>query len=266
MSSEEEIQLIEVEDVSAVTDEDEEIICDDGNAMQVDGRPIPVNSKALWAKMTPEEHHRRLMMLDEDIEAWQHLGDLIWVRVAHDPRIYRILRRGGVSLEDQVRSIMGHILRRIEQGSLPLREPCKFYGWLKTVIIRCLQDVLRKNWVEDDATFLDETTLAHSSTKEDSLDSLERKQLRKTIWQAVLVDAPIKNPKHRRALELSLQMKMGAIAIKNNDEIAQRLELELGETVTTKEAGQWIHAGKQVLVKYLEEKGLGPKKKNTISV
>ena len=41
-----------------------ELTVDDVECL-ADGRPIPVNSKALWTKMTPEEHFGRLRQFDD---------------------------------------------------------------------------------------------------------------------------------------------------------------------------------------------------------
>lgn len=231
---------------------------------QADGRPFPINSKALWAKMSPGEHYRRLLQID-DFQAWQHLGDLIWVRLKGNPRIYRILRRGGGSIEDQVRSIMEHILNKIRTGGLHLDDPKKFYGLLKVIIVNFLCSALRETWIEDDVLSWDQMVTEQPSVVTSATVNPEDALLEQVIWQAVLSEAPIKDARHRRAVELSLKMKLGMIDIKNNSELSRQLGEELGEVVSYDQAAAWIHSGMVTLRKYLNAKGLGTKskKKNT---
>lgn len=264
MNKEYEETLLQQEEEPEISDADCEADAEeflhDGDLLQADSRPAPANSKELWAKMLPEDHYHRLLRID-DIEAWQHLGDLIWVHIArhHSGRIYNILRRGGRSHEDMVRSIMVHIFRKIREGTLHLSEPGKFYGLLKSIIFHCLCDVLRQPRVEDAIVDLggeEERLLPDSSTPE---QAVEQKFMTDLIWRAVIVDAPIKNPKHRRALELSLKMEMGIIDLKNNQELAERLSLELGEAVSYAQAASWVHSGKEILQQYLVAQGFEKK-------
>ncbi len=165
----------------------------------------PVNSRALWAKMTPEEHYHRLCQLD-DIEAWQHLGDLIWVCIAQDPRMFKILHRGGITIEDQVRNTLAHILGKIRDNCLHLDQPEKFYALMKKIAINLMRDVLRSEKVEDgDNINLTSNPLSHGRQWECSTPCmLEAKLITKFIWEAILTKSPIENPKHRRALALSV--------------------------------------------------------------
>jgi hypothetical protein len=231
--------------------------------VQADGRPVPVSSKALWAKLSPEAHHHRLLQID-DIEAWQHLGDLIWIRLMGETNrnfTNCILRRGGISIEDLVRSIMTHILKRIRDGRLHLSQPGNFYGLLKVIIYNFLVDIWRVPKVEDAFSIdIDEGSIPSLISNGNTPESLtETKLLHEMIWDAVLKTTPISNPKHRRALELWLRMKIGTINIKNNTEIADRLSTELKKNVTTEQAAAWIAAGKEKLIKYLNKQGVSPK-------
>jgi hypothetical protein len=267
MSDEEVINLHKEENIaeSAVLGSEAGLYSDE--MLQADGRPIPVNSKELWAKMSPQEHYQRLFLID-DIEAWRHLGDLIWVLLKNEPRMYKILQRGGVTIEDQVRDVMTHIFKKIRGGSLHLKEPGKFYGLLKVIVLNCLRTVLRKSWVEDEVVpvELDELARKIPSAKDTPQEIQEKKEkkllhklLQKTIWEAVFSDAPIKNMKHRRALELSLRMKMETISIKNGTELAERLEQEFEEHVSYEKAASWVHSGMKQLRKYFKSIGLEPK-------
>ena len=218
----------------------------------------PVNSQTLWAKMTPEEHYHRLCQYDD--EAWQHLGDLIWVCIAQDPRMYKILHRGGITIEDQVRNTLAHILGKIRDNCLHLDHPEKFYGLMKIIAINLMRDVLRSEKVEDGDNIninIASDQLSHKKQSECSNQcTLEAELITKFIWEAILTQSPIKNPKHRRALALSIEMKMGIISISNNSEIAKKLSEEFGEEVSYAKASGWIHLGKTVLVEYLRKNGL----------
>lgn len=261
MGKAEKKKLVQDEETSENCDADSDGVSDaaedwdphDDDRFQTDGRPVPVNSPSLWAKMTPEDHHRRLMDID-DIEAWEHLGDLVWVHLVSGDnrrRIYKILQAGGCTYEDMVRSILTHILRKIRGGKLHLSEPGKFYGLLKVTIANCLIDVLRKSRVEYDLADLggeEDKLLPDRNTPE---KTLEKKLLLDLIWRAIAEKTPIPNPNHRRALELSLRMEQGTISITNNQELAERLSLELGKPVSYAQAASWIATGKQQLREYL---------------
>lgn len=240
-------------------DLEEALYLQDEDDRQADGRPFPINSKALWAMMSPGDHYRRLLRMD-DFEAWQHLGDLIWVRIKANPRMYRILRRGGGTIEDQVRSIMEHILHKIRTGGLHLDDPEKFYGLLKVIIVNFLASVLREHWIEDDVLSWDQMVTEQPSIETATVNP-EDLLLEQVIWQAVLSEAPIKDPRHRRAVELSLKMKLGMIKIKNNTELARQLEAELGVVVSYDQAAAWLYSGMATLRQYLEKKGFGTKNK-----
>ncbi len=231
---------------------------------QAVGRPFPVNSKALWAKMSPGEHYRRLLQMD-DYEAWQHLGDLIWVRLKGNPRIFKILQRGGGTVEDQVRSIMEHILRKIRKGGLHLDDPEKFYGLLKVIIVNFLRSILREHWIEDDVLSWEQMLTEQPSIMTSGLANPEDILLDQEIWQTVLSEASIKDARHRRAVELSLKMKLGMISIVNNTELARQLSDELGESVSYAQAAAWIHSGMIQLRHYLNQKGFGIKNKKNDS-
>lgn len=236
----------------------------DDDRLQMDGRPVPVNSPSLWAKMTPEDHYRRLMNSDdEDIEAWEHLGDLVWAYLGsgkNKERIYKILQAGGRTYEDMVHSIMTHILKKIREGKLHLSETGKFYGLLKVIIVNCLCDVLRKPLVEYDLADLggEEGAILPGTTTPE--ETVEKKLLMDLIWRAIAEKAPISNPNHRRALDLSLRMEMGTVSITNNQELAERLSIELGEPVTYVQASSWIATGKQQLREYLSNQTKEKKK------
>ncbi len=263
ISLEDAVNLLEDEQTSEVLSGHDEADHDAKNQEQVDGRPVPVYSKVLWAKLSPETHYHRLLQLD-DIEAWQHLGDLIWVRLmgAKNRNFTNcILRRGGTTIEDLVRSIMTHVLNKIRHGQLHLSQPGNFYGLLKVIIYNFLVDIWRVPKAEDSFPIdIDEDNVSLLISTGDTPESLtETKLLYEMIWGAVLDDTLISNPKHRRALELWLRMEIGSINIKNNTEIANHLATELKENVTTEQAAAWIATGKEKLLKYLNKNGVSLK-------
>ncbi|MBV5340743.1 MAG: hypothetical protein J0665_14505 [Deltaproteobacteria bacterium] len=231
---------------------------------QTDGRPFPVNSKLLWAKISPGDHYRRLLRMN-DFEAWQHLGDLIWVRLKGNPRTFKILQRGGGTVEDQVRSIMEHILRKIRMGGLHLDDPEKFYGLLKVIIVNYLRSILREHWIEDDVLSWDQIIAEQPSNMTSASANPEDVLLQQEIWQTVLSEASVQDARHRRAVELSLKMKLGVIDIKNNSELARQLSDELGASVSYAQAAAWIHSGMIQLRSYLNQKGFGIKNKKNDS-
>ena len=217
-----------------------------------DGRAVPRNSRELWKKIPPDELYR-LISTTADPEAWNHLHDLIYVLLI--PQFSKpIVKKRGISIDDQVRHTLCHILNKIRQGTLWLDEPVKFFGLLKIITANCLADVLRKPSMDDRAESFEgnQSTLdvpySHDVAQEAEISIFTRK-----VWAAMKKCGL--SDKQKRALELSWAMQKGLIDLKNNYQLSERLSREFGEPVSYEEAGQLIYRARQKLINYFRTRG-----------
>lgn len=219
--------------------------------------PPLTDSRQLWAKIPPAEHYRRLLALDND-EAWQHLGDLIWLRVKHSPYMATIQRRGG-SVEDQVHDLLLHVLRKIRRNALNLDDPRCFYGLLKVMVDNYLINQVRKKMVEDAAVSWDQLLTENRLTPGGKADCDQPLAIlmQQTIWRIITEEVKFsKVPEHRMAVVLALQMKMGLNGLRDNQELADHLAQYLGREVTYNELGGWLHSGMQKVRQHLVNAGI----------
>lgn len=92
-----------------------------------------------WKKMTPEEHFSRITS-GADREAWDHLNKLVYLLVAKN---IRQLGLRNISAEDQTGETLAHLIEKLRAGKLRMKEPVKFYGLLRVIVLNCLKDKLR---------------------------------------------------------------------------------------------------------------------------
>lgn len=239
-------------------------------------RPIPSNCYELWTRNQPAEHYFRLVGERHDEEAVLLIEkaevlllDLILCRLKKVFDSYYELHCAG-NIYDQAHHTWCHIIGKIKEGKLEMREPNRFYGMLKLIIDRCLIDEVRKNsWngiillfgdllqkrassLGKDEDDLDIDALLHEMKAEGSLDVDfdARVALHQTLL-ALAKDAPM-GDRERKALKLSVYVKTGLTELKSNSDIAKALSVELGEEITYQQAATLIHSGMAALKSFLE--------------
>jgi hypothetical protein len=219
---------------------------------------LAATSEDLWKKMRPEEHYRRILY-GADREAWDHLADLIYLLLKRPFQSDKVQQRA-LSIDDQVRQTLKHILEKIRKNKLILHDERKFYGFLKIIVTNCLCEVLRSSSaMEKNIPLESVSNTLPSSHKTETL--FITNILYEKIWQALREEAAMSDME-RRAVELSWLMNKGLLDdIKNNSQLARKLTEEFQQKISYEKTGALIHAGQAKLQEYLEHTWLPEKKK-----
>ena len=229
--------------------------------------PVPEDCYATWKRWLPEDHYHRLFD-PSDKEARMHLLNLILCRLKKEYYDTSVLKTG-TTRDDLAHEIWAGVVEKIRDGRLDMRFPSAFYGLLKRIIANDIVNNFRRNGWDGVGRFGDMILRRFSPVNEGKeIDECQLRELRdfhdvemsthhRYVLQQVLLalakEAPMKELE-RKALTLSILIKMGQSELSNNEDIAVALSVDTGEEITYGKASSLICKGLEAFKAYLDRK------------